>query len=425
MERSPNPAAPQDGMLIDDQVHNDASFIANMLGEEEANEMIDELNKAAGFEQNPDKKGATQQQPPPKKEAPPAKEPAKQPAAKAKAEADPSDEQAEPDEEEEEGDDTAADDEDPYAKMVLGDKFGKKKAKDVPVFENLEELNKYNEKQFGHKDLGTTFKSALKWKEDSKNLTKVAKERDYYKGAVENLPDNLRELFDGYYNGRDVTELASKIGGAVDYSKPFQNQPTEKVIKALFPDVDTSAIDFKDKDDPQARTLIQAAEKLYSERQGARMRELDSIKGKAEQRVQSLNSSIESSVGALKTAFPRIRSTDLEDIEQTLRTQALELPMLQDEKGNYTPDAAVKLFYLNHGPALTNSLRNVIEKQLATIDKLQSKQPTKSKSKSSQPEITPGSQEDNATERYIQTNERSRGKNPLAHKGEMVPFYKT
>ena len=266
---------------------------------------------------------------------------------------------------EEEGNDKSFADEikNPYLKTK-----GKNATPKIEV-KSLDDVTKLIKEKYNMDDVGTFIDTYDKQRENAQKANKFKDELDVLNNFYESLPKNYRDGLLSYGKGEGDYKKYFREDG-IDFNKAFEEQDKKGLIAHYMPEV-TDEIDFTDS---KNKVVEQSLKKLYQQDVQRQQTELTSSAAKVKARIDGYNNARQATVQALTQSFPDLESDQKGAITKILNSNDLIRDLgLIDKDGNFTADAAEKIFWLKYGKQTADDAYNLYELQKGQTEKLVSK----------------------------------------------------
>lgn len=243
-----------------------------------------------------------------------------------------------------------------------------KKPKPVQKLEvkTTEDALAWVSKQYGIKatDLGEAFvkldKSASKWRKDAELSAERLEKLNQIDEGFKEMPKPLYNAIDAWSKNENWDEVYNRSKSAIDYTKPFDKQPVELILKNYFPDDSLEDLDLDYiADDPIAKKKVDAAKSIYIIEQRAYNQQAQQYLELAETSKKAYNSSVAAALDKFTSDFPDLDTKVVKQLEGILKGgQAQVLSQFFDNKGLAKPDALTNLFLTKHGKKELDILLN-------------------------------------------------------------------
>lgn len=243
-----------------------------------------------------------------------------------------------------------------------------KKPKQVQRLEvkTTEDALAWVSKQYGIKatDLGEAFvkldKSASKWRKDAELSNERQERLDNIDKGFAEMPKPLYNSINAWSNNEDWDAAFTKSKTSIDYTKPFESQPVELVLKNYFPDDSIEDLDLENiADDPITMRKVQSAKSIYNVEQRAYNQQVQQYLESAESSKKAFNSSVATALDKFNSDFPDMDSKVIKSLESILKGGKEQvLSQFFDNKGLAKPEALTNLFLTKHGKKELDILLN-------------------------------------------------------------------
>lgn len=252
----------------------------------------------------------------------------------------------------------------------LNNKFGikihkkeeKKGAKiDIKSFDELPSVlkSKYGQDIKDVKALPKFLETVDKWRSDSQSLDKATKEKDNAINIIQNLPPELFDAVKMHYDGQDFRK-AFEGNVKLDFSKAVDKQKPQSLVNAFYPGEFTDEDFEADEPSDKLKIAIKASQKEYNSEKTAREQRAKNHIETADRKDKAYKQSVQSSVNALKSAFPDMLPDVQSDVEHTLSSGALINEFFNSD-GTYKPEAAEMLMLAKHGKEVISQLMEIAQ----------------------------------------------------------------
>lgn len=221
-------------------------------------------------------------------------------------------------------------------------------------------------KQYGIKatDLGEAFikldKSASKWRKDAEIANQLQEKLENIDKGFAEMPKPLYNAINAWTNNENWDEVYNKSKTSIDYTKPFDKQPVELILKNYFPNDSLEDLDLENiAGDPIAKKKVDAAKSIYDIEQRAYNQQAQQYLEMAESSKKAYNSSVATALEKFTSDFPDLDTKVVKQLEGILKGgQAQVLSQFFDNKGLAKPDALTNLFLTKHGKKELDILLN-------------------------------------------------------------------
>jgi len=258
---------------------------------------------------------------------------------------------------------------------------------DIPFFKNIkanndvkdvtfEKLPDHIEKVFGinikeQEGLEKYLTAVNKFRKDSGEYAKTAKDLADVQAAFAEMPVQLRMLFESWNSGKYTPELLNSPIMRFDFEKPFENQSLETILRFYHPDEQFEPEDFKDKglEDSRMKALVRTAKTLYNTDKQTVQSQRAKLQSDATDRKKSFDTSVESSVQALQSEYPDFGSTELESVRAILSGNRLG-DLFFSSDGKLRQDAAKRIALAKYGDSILKAVATRTLKKETTDNNL-------------------------------------------------------
>jgi len=245
----------------------------------------------------------------------------------------------------------------------------------VPTFKDETELAKYITEKYGQKienpeTLGKFFQTTVdKWRNDSQELRKSEGILDGYQKLFNQLPEPMREAIEEWGNAGDWQQKLLSSLPKFDYSKNFDKHNAVDMLTKYFPGkFEADEIEDIENNPTVEKALEVAKEKYNLEKQSFENRRAE-IERQANEKVDLIKRSVNSSVDKLKEVFPDMDRKAIKEIESVMVGGTVG-DLLFNKDGTYKSDAAKKIAFILYGDNEIKK-REAKAKVSATNDSLQ------------------------------------------------------
>lgn len=253
-------------------------------------------------------------------------------------------------------------------KSVLG--LGKKQGKtqEATIIENPEQILEVVKKDFGQEykgieELPKFFESVKTWRNDSQAYAKTKAEYENIVSVLENTPSDILEAIQKYHKGEDYMK-AFENRPAFNFDLPVEKQDIEALVKHYYPN-EFADEDFKEGNEtPALKIARQASIDKYNYTKTARDNERATRESNAAKQLETIKSSVSSSVNYLKQSFPEAENDVVTDIAKTLEGGIQKVAeLLYNNDGTVKPEAAEMLMMLKHGKSEISRMMQITANQ--------------------------------------------------------------
>jgi len=310
------------------------------------------------------------------------------------------DEEESEEEDEEEEDEEEEDEEDP------DDIFSLKKKKSVEVdFEFDENIKNFLKKNYSIDDESTFFNSVNKWRGDAQKFSETQGQLDELMEGIQSLPDQIKASINAFAEGQDYIQ-AFGADGHLDFSKSFDKQDEDDIVKHYYPNKYKDIIKKLDDDDlteeeAEERILFlkDAAEQVYRKDQKSIEDRRAAMVKQEQEKLNKIKESASSSVSFLKDTFPNFKNSDLQKIRRALVDGNFD-SLLYDRKGAIKKDAAIRLAFAFNYEKILERAKGVAENKGRSKANLEIA--SKGKKKLKKNKSTSGAQKENKAHEAIE-----------------------
>lgn len=213
--------------------------------------------------------------------------------------------------------------------------------------------------KYSIEDTDTFFNSVDKWRKDSQDKVAIEKEYQSVVDMFAQLPDGLNDMIQAFSRGEDWRSVAVNSVQSMDYSKPFESQDHETLVKTYMKDLyaeqqaklaegDIDSYEFKDnmkKFSTYTKSLYGADQKEVTSRR-------DQIQQEQQEKLERLSSSAKDSLETFRDANPIFGQKEyrskLDKISKDLDGNNISKYFV-DKDGTWRKDAVERLFYAVYG----------------------------------------------------------------------------
>ena len=238
---------------------------------------------------------------------------------------------------------------------------------------SIDDFKNILESKFSISDPSTFFNSVDKWRNDSQSLASTQNQLESISNDLANLPDPIKDGIDSWAKGEDWQQAINSSKGRLNFDVIFENQPKEDLVNYYFNgaikdlsarrgrDVEDGGISeeqYKDRVNSfykSSKELFTKEKRLYDQQRVDRQTQQD-------QKLINLKQTAMDSVASFEKQFPNFKSSEIQRIRQVLVNGNLNSYFF-DKNGNWLPDAAKRIAFMETGDDLLDRARKSGVKQ--------------------------------------------------------------
>ena len=315
-------------------------------------------------------------------------------------------EEEQEEEEEEEEEESEEEEEEEEEEDDPDDIFSLKKKKSVEVdFEFDDDIKSFLKKNYSIDDESTFFNSVNKWRGDAQKFSETQGQLEELTEGIQSLPDQIKAAINAFAEGQDFVQ-AFGADGNLDFSKSFDKQDEDDIVKHYYPKKYKDIIKKLDDDDlteeeAEERILFlkDAAEQVYKKDQKSIEDRRATLVKQEQEKLERVKETASSSVSHLKETFPNFKQSDLQKIKRALVDGNFD-SLIYDRKGAIKKDAAIRLAFAFNYEKILDRERGVAENKGKTKANLEIA--SKGKKKLKKNKSTSGVQKENKAHEAIE-----------------------